>query len=285
MKTLKTLSLGLTMTLIAGCNSGGGSSSGVSSTVVTTGLTMTGSGQSAVARADWQKTLSFFIPSAYALTPPPLFDSNNSSVSLNEAWIVIKEIEFEAEEVDDGSENDEDEVEFEGPFFVDLLSDSPESFGDAVIPATGLKRVKMKLHEAESIPANVPSELSSKSIYLSGAVNGFAFTYAADDSTEFEISGPNAIFPNSSQDLLIVIRIADLFSKIDLSSINAQTDIHAGNRVNAADPCPLIDPEATDLYTCFRKGLSSESSFGKDDGDNDLDEDDETVDDDENNDD
>jgi hypothetical protein len=136
----------------------------------------------------------------------------------------------------------------------------------------------MKLHEADSLPASVPVQLTSKSVYFSGTVNGVAFSYAADDSTELEIGGPNPVVPNTAQDMLIVIRMAELFKKIDLSSIVGATDIHAGNRVNAVNPCPLIDASANDLYTCFRNGLSTEGNFGNDDGDKDLDINDETVD-------
>lgn len=276
MKTsLKCLATGLSFSLLlAGCNQGG---SPVSGGGVATGLTMTGSGQPAVALSNTQKFFSLFMPSAVALTPPLLVDSTSLSVNLTEAWIVIKEIEFESQEVAGATEQDGNEVEFQGPYFVDLLSDAPLSFGDAVVPASGLRRVKMKLHEADSLPASVPVELTSKSMYLSGTVNGVAFTYAADDSTELEIGGPNPIVPNSAQDMLIVIRMADLFKKIDLSSINIATDIHAGNRVNVVNPCPLIDASATDLYTCFRKGFSTEGNFGNDDGDKDLDINDDSV--------
>lgn len=261
--------------LMTGCNQ---SNSPTTSGGVVTGLTMTGSGQPAVAQTNVQKLFSLFVPSAIALTPPLLVDSTSLNVNLTEAWVVIKEIEFESQEVADGTEQDGNEVKFQGPYFVDLLSDAPISFGDSILPAAGIRRVKMKLHEAESLPASVPPELTSKSIYFSGTVNGIAFTYAADDSTELEIAGPNPVLPNTAQDMLIVIRMADLFKKINLSSIGGATDIHAGNRVNAINPCPLIDASATDLYTCFRKGLSSEADFGKDDGDMDLDQNDESVD-------
>lgn len=276
MKTsLKCLVTGLSFSFfLAGCNQGG-SPSGDG---VITGLAMTGSGQPAVALSNSQKLFSLFIPSAVALTPPLLVDSTSLNVNLTEAWVVIKEIEFESHEVAGDSEQDGNEIEFQGPYFVDLLSNAPISFGDAVVPATGLRRVKMKLHEADTLPGSVPVELASKSIYLSGTVNGVAFTYAADDSTELEISGANPIVPNSTHDMLIVIRMADLFKKINLSSINISTDIHAGNRVNVAGACPLIDASANDLYTCFRKGFSTEGNFGNDDGDSDLDINDESVD-------
>lgn len=276
MKTsLKCLLGGLSFSLVlAGCNPGVTTDA---DNYVTTSLSMTGSGQPAVARSNTQRFFSLFMNSAFALTPPALVDSTGLNVDLNEAWVVIKEIEFESEETSGESEEDGDEIEFHGPFFVDLLSDAPLSFGEASLPAKGIRRVKMKLHEAESLPANVPAELNSKSIYFSGTINGVAFTYAADDSTKFEIGGSNPIIPNSSQDLLIVVRMADLFKKINLSSISSSTDIHAGNRVTVSNPCPLIDPMATNLYTCFRKGLSHQANLGKDDGDKDLDDHDDCV--------
>lgn len=275
MKTnLKVLATGLMMGVLAtGCNQ----QSGSKSPGITTGLSMTGSGQPAVANARFHQLLNYVVPSAIALTPPMLVDSTNSPVSLSEAWVVIKEIEFEATEVAGGSEVDGDEVEFRGPYFVDLLSDAPVSFGEANVSLAGIRRIKMKLHEAESLPASAPVELTSKSILFKGTVGGIAFSYAADDSTELEIGGPNPVAPSYSQDLLVVIRMADLFKKIDLSSIVAPTDIHAGNRVNVANACPTIDPSANDLYTCFRKGLASEGNFGRDDGDKDLDINDDTV--------
>lgn len=262
-------------TLLGGCN---GASEAQKTSLVTTGFSMTGSGQNAVAQTNFQKTISLLMPSAHALTPPLLIDSSGANVTLDEAWIVIEEIEFEVAETEMSAGLDDDDIEFEGPFFVDLLSNSPVSFGEVKIPMEGLRRVKMKLHESNAIPAGAPLGLSGKSIYFSGTVNGISFNYSADDSTEFEISGPNAITPESTKDLLAVIRTADLIKKIDLSSIIAPTSISSSSRFSVANPCPLIDPSATDLYTCFRKGLSSEADFGKDDGDMDIDQDDESVD-------
>jgi len=259
--------------LLTGCNQG--SKSNVP--MVKTGFAITGSGQNAVVKSDFQKVFSFFIPSAIALSPPLLVDSTGLNVNLAEAWMVVKEVEFENEELPGQAEVDGDEIEFEGPFFIDLLSNAPVSFGDSLIPQIGYRRVKMDLHESSAIPAAAPAGLNGKSLYFSGSVNGVAFTYAADDSTELEISGPNPIIPTDSMDMLAVIRMADLFKKINLSSINVSTNIDTTNRVAATNPCPLIDPSANDLYTCFRKGIGTEANFGNDDGDMDLDGSDETV--------
>lgn len=274
-KFIHTLATGIAMSaLIVGCNakpSSGGAG------VVTTGLTMTGSGSPAVAQSDLQKFLSVFVSSATALSPPPMIDSTNLVVNLSEAWIVIKEIEFESEELPGSAESDGDEVEFTGPFFVDLLSNAPLSFGEAQVPATGLRRIKMKLHKDATLPTTAPLGLANKSIYLSGTVNSVAFTYAADDSTEFEISGPNPVVPNSAKDMLVEIKTASIFKKINMSSISVSTNISASNRVAVTNPCPLIEASANDLYTCFRKGFAKEADFGNDDGDYDLDQNDESV--------
>ncbi len=247
-----------------------------SSAPVNTTFTLTGSGQDTVAQTKIHPLFTAIIPSAYALTPPQLFDVNGQAVSLVDAWMVIKKIQFDSQEISTNTRN-EGEVKLSGPFVVDLLSDNPESFGDVILPSKGIRKVKMELHRAEQLPLEAPAELLGKSIFLRGRVNGIPFKYSSSDSTEFKIRGPHAIMPDSSSDMLAVIRIADLFKKIDLSSILTPTEISAKSRIVVSNPCPLIDPSANDLYTCFRKGLESEAKFGKDNGDMDLDDLDECV--------
>ncbi len=103
-----------------------------------------------------------------------------------------------------------------------------------------------------------------------------AFTYVTDDTTDFQVYGENAVYPESGKKLMVTFRIADLFKQIDLSAITADTDISATNRVNAVNPCPTIHASATNLYTCFRQGMNQAAKFGKDNGDDDL-SDDESV--------
>ena len=120
-KSLSVLTASLTMSMVlGGCNLSNSPSS--SSSGVKTSLSMTGSAQNAVAQTQLNKLFSLFIPSAVALTPPLLFDSTSLSVSLSEAWVVVQEIEFESEEVPGDSEQDGSNIEFRGPYFVDLLS-------------------------------------------------------------------------------------------------------------------------------------------------------------------
>lgn len=258
--------------LAAGCNEGTSGQGAVS-----TNFAITGSGQNAVVQNNLQKAFSLIVPSAIALAPAPLVDSNGANIDLNEAWIVLRHIQFKTSEIADSGENGSSTAHYNGPFFIDLLSNNPVSFGEILLPKEGLKRVKMLLHKSNNLPSNAPIALNGKSIYLSGLVNSHNFTYAADDTTDFQISGPNAVVPEAEKDLLAVIRMADLFKKIDLSGINADTNITSSARFPAVNPCPSIHPTASDLYTCFRMGLNQEAKFGKDNGDKDLDASDDVV--------
>lgn len=238
---------------------------------VTTSLVMTGSGQaSTLAKYKIQHPwLSMFMPSAVALTPPALVDSQNATVNLTKAWIVIKEIEFKATETADAAESAD--VEFQGPYYVDLLSAAPSSLGSAEVPAATYRRIKMKLEKGATLPADAPAGLSGNSIYLEGTVAGNQFTYVSDDGTEFQIGGAGGMDLSSNANLLVAIKVSDLFKMIDLSSVTNGMAISSTNRVAGSNLCPLIDASAADLYTCFRKGLEKAGKFGKDDdGDHEM---------------
>jgi hypothetical protein len=262
--------------ILTACNEGGTSSKGT----IKTNFSMTSSNEVTVAQNNIQKLLSTFIPTAIALEPLNLKDSGLRSVDLDEAWIVLKKIQFTSIATDDSNSSD-DSIHYKGPFYVDLLSNNPVSFGEINLPVTGIRRVKMLLHKATNgdFPSIAPSQLIGNSIYLKGQVNGLNFSFAADDTTDFSISGPNAVVPEEGKDFLAVLRMADLFKKIDLSDISEGTNISSSNRIvtSTNDPCPEIHSQANNLYTCFKKGIALSAKFGKDNGDKDLTSNDEIV--------
>jgi hypothetical protein len=265
----KLLKIFIVVIIFSSCNS----SSSKKSSTVTTNFAVTGSGQDALVYNNFQSAFSMFFPSAMAFSPAMIEDANGSQVDLTEAWIVLKKIQFNSSQ----TANESDTAHYQGPFFIDLLRDAPAPFGEITLPAVGLRRVKMLLHKDNHVPEHAPTELSGKSIYLKGTINSHEFTYAADDTTDFEISGPHAVVPEEGKDLLAVIRLADLMKKIDLSGITSDTAITSSSRFPAVNPCPEIHATAFDLYTCFKKGIALEAKFGKDNGDLDLDSEDEVV--------
>lgn len=234
-------------------------------------LVVTGSAQSAtVAMNIIEKFWNQFVwQMAEALTPPALQDANGSAVVLSDAWLSVENIELKIDETAGSGEVDGSDVYFQGPYFIDLLDANPSPLGIVSIPFLQFHRIKMKLNNSGVIPPSAPVGLSGNSIYLAGTVGGVAFTFSSPDNMEYEVAGPNGIYP-SGGNFLMVIRVARLFDRIDLSAISAPTNIDDNNRVSAANPCPLINASANDLYTCFREGMQSEANFGVDSGDNDL---------------
>lgn len=237
-------------------------------TLIKTSLTITGSSQESVAYNPFEHGLNLLFPKAIALAPPLLQDSNGSIVTLNEAWIVLKKIQFKPQFQEKA--NEVEEIIYKGPFVINLLHHGPKSLGDIELPVRSIRRVKMLLHKAQDLPLDAPEELAGNSIYLRGTVNGVEFRFAADETTDFVIKGEEEVVPYYGKELLMVIRIADLFKKIDLSALTSATTINRSDRLPSPTPCPEIKSSASDIYTCFISGINSEAKFGVDNGDKDL---------------
>lgn len=236
---------------------------------VNTGFKMTGSSSGANVVKNMKPSLmSLLFPRATALTPPVIVDSTGLSINLTSAWIDIEQVEFEQAETRDASEADGTEVEFNGPYAVDLLSTNPLVLDTKPVPDLPYKRIKMKLHKAESSLAGTPSQLVGNSIYLAGTVGGNSFTYQSSDGSEFEIGGANPILPKDGVDLMVSINIANVFKQINLSSLPNGAAISASSPYPGTNLCPSIDPSAADIYSCVRKALEKHGNFGNDDAGN-----------------
>lgn len=255
---------------LSGCRSTGTSTG---DPFVASSLVVTNSAQPAtIAKSIFHPFFDLLVGAAvWAKVPPSLRDAANRTVVLSAHWIRIKDIEFETDELTTVGEIDGDEVRFAGPYAIDLLSATPGSLGTSEIPQRGYRRIKMKLTKEATVPSGAPAGLANRSIYLEASVAGTAFTVALSEETELQISGANAVTPSNLGKLVVVIRSANLFRKIDLAAVTAGLMISENTPIAASNPCPLIDSSAADLYTCFRKGFESEANFGKDEnGDDDL---------------
>lgn len=236
-------------------------------------IVMTGSSATATVAFNKPNLFNFLFPVATANTPPTLIDKSGANVTLSNAWVAIEKIEFKAQEVPDAQEvaGAEDEVEFTGPYFVDLLSSNPSPIASKEMPAKAFKRIKFKLHAAESSAPGIPANLVNNSILIEGTVNGIQFSYQSKDGTEINIGGGSGVNLDGSAGLLVAIQFANVIKSINLSGITSSTVISDTNRVSGSNLCPTIDASATDLYTCFRKGFEAYAECGKDsDGDHEI---------------
>lgn len=114
------------------------------------------------------------------------------SVVITDFKICIRDIIFKN---NDDSEFDTNEVQFRGPFIVDLL-DSLTTYSETVglidLPNGVYDKLRLKLHKAETI--SEANEMFDKSIIIRGWINGVAFEMWHDTDVEFDfdfISGLN----------------------------------------------------------------------------------------------
>jgi hypothetical protein len=225
-----------------------------------------------------------FFPRATAAAPPPLVDKNNNVVTLDQGWMVVREIEFEATEVADVSETDGDDVKLVGPYVVDLFAASPDLIGQAEVTTSSIRRIKMKMHKLESATDGAPGPLVSNSIYFHGSLAGKEFILSSEDGTEFEVGGPTALTVSDGMPLLLTIKIVPLIAKIDMSHLVSQSapivinDNNKGEAGSGVYICPEIDNSATTVFDCFRKGLEEQAQIGNDsDGSGEIEDDEESV--------
>lgn len=210
--------------------------------------------------------LDFIMPKALAYPPPPtLLDAAGNTIVIQSVWVNFGKIEFKYDEIASGSEVDGDSIEFSGEYAVDLLSNTPASFVSGPISLSQLRRIKLKLIRLPILPIGAPTGFLNKSIYIQGTVNGNTFTYSTEDESFIEIAGPQIVSAISNSTLLLELQVANLIKKTNLSAIVTTTNISDINRVSVANPCNAIDTSASDLFTCFRKGIETESNLGRDD--------------------
>jgi hypothetical protein len=229
-------------------------------------LSMASSGSAAtVVKSFLHKLFSLLIPQSVAKTPPPLMkDANNNDIVISDFWISLGEIEFKYSETAPIDEVNGSEVEFAGPFTINMLAATPESLASGMLVNSEFRRIKYKLKTASTLPIGAPGGLSGSGIYISGTVNGNPFTFNATSEVEISVAGTNLVGAQNSDTLLLQIKIASLIKKIDFSVITSPTNtaINEGNR--PASLCPQINSSAVDLYNCMMSGFSSEANVGRD---------------------
>ena len=262
--TLGAFGLGFALTCLPGCKGSSGSTDAASS--VASSFKMTGSSDAAnVARLSPVDWMGWVLPRAVALTPPAMMDAAGASVSLSQAWVAIKEVEFKVDQVAESNEVEGSEVVFHGPYVVDLLSTSPIVLDTETLPSLPYHRIKLKLHRVAALPSGAPSELANQSIYVSAAVGGRTFKYESDDNSMIEIAGPNPVVPTSGSELLVSINLANVFKQIDLSSVTNNAVISSSNKIpTSGSKCPSVDAHAPDIYSCLRRALQKHANMGRD---------------------
>ncbi|WP_299161308.1 DUF4382 domain-containing protein [uncultured Eudoraea sp.] len=112
---------------------------------------------------------------------------NNENVVFTDFRISIRDVVFKNDD-DPNSNLDTDEIQFRGPYQIDLLSDGnalSQTIGDVVVPDGMYKELRFKFHKDEDLPAT--DKLFDKSIYIEGTIDGQPFVFWHDTSENLDV--------------------------------------------------------------------------------------------------
>lgn len=252
----------------------------------------------------------------------PVYDANGSAdgtLHLTTAWMVVKEVDLEMddEEEDDEVEgmdssdddSEENEIEFVGPYVVDLLTSSTNpSLPSLLVEAGQYDDIEIDIEklnpddldgDGNPLIDNYP-ELEDYSLYLEGTYtsedgstyNAIPFELKYDQTDEFDLatstlSNPLALNSDQSVDLIVAFRMARWF-RFDDPDTNDPSDnidsITGAIQGNDTDGLTLILDGNTnsDYMDIVEDNIEDSADFGEDDDDDgELDSDEDEDDDDE----
>ncbi len=112
---------------------------------------------------------------------------NNENVVFTDFRISIRDVVFKNDD-DPNSSLDTDEIQFRGPYQIDLLNGGDaitQTIGDVVVPDGMYKELRFKFHKDEDLP--LTDELYDKSIYIEGTINDQPFVFWHDTSENLDV--------------------------------------------------------------------------------------------------
>ncbi|RDY58631.1 DUF4382 domain-containing protein [Flagellimonas nanhaiensis] len=111
----------------------------------------------------------------------------NENVVFTDFRISIRDVVFKNDD-DPNSNLDTDEIQFRGPYQIDLLDGGnalSQTIGDAVVPDGRYKELRFKFHKDEDLPAT--DNLYDRSIYMEGTIGDQPFVFWHDTSENLDV--------------------------------------------------------------------------------------------------
>ena len=137
-----------------------------------------------------------------------------AAVVITDFALSIREVEFKLDE----SDFDSSEVQFRGPYEVNLLLDGDaltQTIGDADVEEGTYDVLRFKLHKSKDWAQE--SVLYDRSIFLAGTIDGIPFEFWHDTSENFDFENSDGIIVSDSDVNIVVKFNIDMF----LSSVHS----------------------------------------------------------------
>ena len=151
--------------------------------------------------------------------------SLNSEVVFTDFRISIRDVVFKNDD-DDNSSLDTDEVQFRGPYQIDLLNDSDaltQTIGDAFVPDGLYKEMRFKFHKDEDLPTT--DDLFDRSIYIAGIIDGNPFVFWHDTSENLDLGRSTGVLvQNGVVNFTVQFNIHQFLSSLNQIDLSTATD-------------------------------------------------------------
>ncbi len=113
-----------------------------------------------------------------------------AEVDINDFRLSIRDVEFKQDE----SDLDSTEVQFRGPYDVDMMSETDalsQTIGETPVQAGTYKVLRFKLHKSRDRDQSHP--MYDRSIFMSGTIDGVPFEFWHDTSENFDVENTEGI--------------------------------------------------------------------------------------------
>ncbi len=194
-------------------------------------------------------------------------DGNSSSVGDDSELLALSlESSSSSESSEDESESeDEDcELEFAGPFEVDLLSTDAKPIVSGLAPDALWNRVKWKTSHGRG----KHEHLTNKSFYIEAAVLDTVIKFTSSESVEMEARNLAGISSDAATSFKFEIPLKSILQKVDLSGMGPVLEVsEASPALTETSRCPLIKDSADSIYECITEAIKLEVK--EDDGSDD----------------
>ncbi len=172
--------------------------------------------------------------------------------------ISIRDVIFKNDD-DDTSSLDTDEVQFRGPYQIDLLNNSDaltQTIGNAFVPDGRYKEMRFKFHKDEDLPAT--DDLFDRSIYIEGTIDGVPFVFWHDTSENLDVGRSTGVLVQGGRvDFTVQFDISQFLSSLNQIDLSQATD-------NNSDGLIEIFPNDTDGNQNIAKDLKDNIKMAAD---------------------
>ena len=153
------------------------------------------------------------------------YTNAEAEVRITDFKLSFRDIEFKEDE----SDLDTNEVQFRGPFDVDLMNENEalsQTIGTTDIPDGIYKVIRFKLHKSKDRMQTHP--LYDRSLFLAGTIDGIPFEFWHDASENFDIENMTGILvSNNSVNIGVEFNIDQFLNSlhnIDLADAQDEND-------------------------------------------------------------